>query len=119
MKRRSFQLRIALASALISAAILLAFSAAAGGEVSCKLSREGDEAVFTISNTGKGIPAEQKDRIFDRFYRCDLSRSRKKDGFGLGLNLALEIVRMHAGELRLTEATAELTTFRLRIPLAS
>ena len=88
----------------------------AGGVVSIRLYRDPvtAEAIFEISNTGAGIPEEAREKIFDRFYRVDRARSRNIDGFGLGLNLAWEIVRAIEGELILRKATDEITRFEIR-----
>ena len=55
----------------------------------------------TIANASRKISAEECDRIFDRFYRGDPSRNRKREGFGLGLSLAREIAKSHKGKLYL------------------
>ena len=92
-----------------------------GGRVHFGLTSDGTHAEISLSNTGKGIPELERDVIFERFYRLDRARNRKKDGFGLGLNLAQEIARAHGGTLTLDPASASeetLTTFVLRIPLA-
>lgn len=56
-------------------------------------------AVITVKDTGIGIPAEQQNRIFDRFYRVDSDRSRKTGGTGLGLAIAQAIAQKHNGQL--------------------
>lgn len=88
-----------------------------GGSVSCQLfSVDGAaETVIEISNTGPGIAEAEQDKIFDRFYRIDQSRSRQVDGFGLGLNLAWEIVRAMNGELLLVESNDKITRFQIRL----
>ncbi|MCB1232452.1 MAG: two-component sensor histidine kinase, partial [Verrucomicrobiae bacterium] len=59
-------------------------------------------------------PEEDRERIFRRFYRVDRARSREVDGFGLGLNLAWEIIRAMGGELRLAESSDKITRFEVR-----
>lgn len=71
---------------------------------------------ITIANASRAIPAEERDRIFDRFYRGDLSRNRKREGFGLGLSLSREIARAHRGELKLDHTIGEETAFTLTLP---
>ncbi|MGB3570474.1 MAG: ATP-binding protein, partial [Phormidesmis sp.] len=71
---------------------------------------------ITVANASKKIPAKECDRIFDRFYRGDLSRNRKREGFGLGLSLSREIARAHRGDLRLDETQGEQTAFTLTLP---
>ena len=73
-------------------------------------------ARLTVSNTGVRIPDAERERIFDRFYRIDKSRSDRVAGTGLGLSLAHEIVRAHKGDLRLESATDGLVTFVLSLP---
>jgi signal transduction histidine kinase len=57
------------------------------------------KAVITVKDNGPGIPADLHDKIFERFYRVDKSRSRAGGGFGLGLSIARKIVEEHEGEL--------------------
>ncbi len=90
-----------------------------GGEVRCRLMREGETAVVEVRNTGQAIPEEEQRKIFDRFYRMDPARSRNADGFGLGLNLAMEIVKIHGGSVCLVESREDLNRFRVELPLAS
>ncbi|MDB4796611.1 ATP-binding protein [bacterium] len=87
------------------------------GRLWCVLREESGEAILDVGNSGPGIPEGESDRIFDRFYRADKARSRKVDGVGLGLNIALEIVRAHRGDLILVQADEDATVFRMRLPL--
>ncbi|WP_338130748.1 ATP-binding protein [Cohnella ginsengisoli] len=57
------------------------------------------------------------DRIFDRFYRADASRSRKQGGYGLGLAIAKSIVEQHRGRIVAKSAPGERTTFTVTLPL--
>ena len=70
----------------------------------------------TITNASKPMPMGDRDRIFDRFYRGDLARSRKVEGVGLGLSLSREIARAHRGELALDWTPADQTAFTLTLP---
>lgn len=88
------------------------------GTVRIELAREHERAVVRVSNTGPGIPPEDRERVFERFYRADPSRSRRVDGVGLGLSLAREILRAHGGDLVLDPAAGPLTTFVATLPLA-
>ena len=81
------------------------------------LKTESDRAVFRISNCGETIPPEERDQVFERFYRANKSRNRSIDGAGLGLSLAREIARAHGGTLELEDSTADRTVFRLTLPL--
>lgn len=89
------------------------------GLIRFKLTVQNKNALFTISNTGPPISAAERDRIFDRFYRMDKSRSQSVPGIGLGLSLAREIVRAHKGKLRLDKAMDNLITFSLSLPSRS
>ena len=71
---------------------------------------------ITVTNASRDIPLEERDRIFDRFYRGDLSRNRKREGFGLGLSLSREIARAHSGELHLNQTPPGQTAFTLTLP---
>ncbi|MFN6502179.1 MAG: sensor histidine kinase [Nostoc sp. DedQUE01] len=71
----------------------------------------------TITNASKDIPASDRLRLFDRFYRGDRARTRKVEGIGLGLSLAREIVRAHRGDLTLDSTTSVgQTAFTLSLP---
>lgn len=77
-------------------------------------------AGFAVTNEGDGIPADKLPHIFDRFYRADTSRtSGQRSGFGLGLSLAKKIVELHDGELTVTSAVSQETTFRVLLPIFS
>lgn len=79
-----------------------------------------DMAGFEVQNTGDGIPADMLPHIFDRFYRADQSRTGgTKKGYGLGLSLAKKIVELHGGELSVSSAPGETTTFRVLFPIFS
>jgi two-component system heavy metal sensor histidine kinase CusS len=82
------------------------------------VSRDG-AASITISNTGKPIPAVDRDRLFDRFYRADRARSKSVPGAGLGLSLAREIAHAHHGSLRLDDESGSLISFTMTLPLHS
>ncbi|MEK0315094.1 sensor histidine kinase [Cohnella sp. 56] len=88
------------------------------GAISLTLKRQHHQAQLTVSNTGPGIPAEHVERIFDRFYRADASRSRKQGGYGLGLAIAKSIVEQHKGRISAKSVPGERTTFTALLPLA-
>jgi signal transduction histidine kinase len=90
-----------------------------GGEVTVGLSKSGNQARFTVSDTGPGIPPEDLPHIFERFYRSEKARTRQKDkGFGLGLSIAYWIVRSHSGRIEVNSTVGRGTTFCVWLPLA-
>lgn len=75
-------------------------------------------AVLRVADHGPGIPAEHRQKVFDRFYRADPSRSRATGGSGLGLSIVSSIVAAHSGEIRLDSAPGEGTAIEVRLPIA-
>lgn len=71
--------------------------------------------VFEVSDQGPGIPKAESDKIFERFYRGDSSRSSK--GFGLGLSIARKLTDMNNGTLELVDTNSQGACFRLTLPL--
>ena len=71
-----------------------------GGRVEVSLAlREGDRVRVAVTDDGEGIPAEELERVFDRFYRVDSSRSRASGGAGLGLTIVKGLVEAHGGSV--------------------
>ena len=71
-----------------------------------------------VVDHGIGIPAQDLERIFERFYRVDRARSRRTGGTGLGLAIVRHVATNHGGEVRVTSREGEGSTFVLRLPLA-
>ncbi len=90
-----------------------------GGSLTLCLTRQEDNAVLTVSDTGMGIPDESLDRIFDRFYRVDKARSRQTGGSGLGLAIVKEMVERNRGTIRVTSSCQKPTgsVFTLVFPV--
>lgn len=76
------------------------------------------QATVTVSDTGPGIPEELHDKVFERFFRVDKSRSKETGGTGLGLAIVKHAVLQHRGTIEVKSALGEGTTFVLRFPLA-
>jgi two-component system sensor histidine kinase BaeS len=70
-----------------------------GGTVTLTAERVGDDVVLTVEDTGDGLAAEDLERVFERFYRADSSRSRDQGGSGIGLAIARSLVEAHEGRL--------------------
>ena len=87
-----------------------------GGTVSISLTKSDSVALFRIANTGPGIPQEHENRIFERFYRADPSRSSDTIGSGLGLSICRELVLAHGGNIWLERAQPGWTAFALTLP---
>jgi heavy metal sensor kinase len=86
-----------------------------GGTVMVSLSEKGgEEVVVAVQDTGIGIPAGDLPHVFERFYRCDQSRS--EPGTGLGLSLARALARAHNGDITVTSALGQGSTFSLILP---
>ena len=72
--------------------------------------------MLTVRDTGIGIPAEEQDRIFERFYRVDKSRSKEAGGTGLGLSIVKHAVLIHHGTIRLSSSPGKGAEFVVSIP---
>ncbi|MFD5813282.1 sensor histidine kinase [Streptomyces sp. NPDC127038] len=88
----------------------------AGGTVTLSAHREGDEAVFTVADTGAGIAPADLDRVFDRFWRAEKSRSRRTGGSGLGLAIVRQLAAAHGGTVSVTSEPGTGSVFTLRLP---
>ena len=73
---------------------------------------------ITVTDQGPGIPAEDLDRVFERFYRVDQARSRATGGTGLGLAIVKHAVQNHGGEVRVWSKPGAGSTFTIRLPEA-
>jgi len=88
-----------------------------GGTVSISAAKSDPHVFFRITNTGLEIPKEHANRIFERFYRADLSRSSEAHGSGLGLSLCREIVLAHGGQIWLERPRPGWTAFVFSLPV--
>jgi heavy metal sensor kinase len=89
-----------------------------GSTVTMRVDRVGDEGLLAITDEGPGVPAEHRDRIFNRFFRIDEARSRERGGAGLGLAIAKWAVEIHGGRITVHEAGDGGSEFRISLPLA-
>ena len=90
-----------------------------GGHIDLTARAEGREVIFTVSDTGIGIPESDLERIFERFYRVDAARSREAGGTGLGLAIARHIVEAHGGRIWVQSAVGQGSRFHFSVPSAS
>lgn len=86
-----------------------------GGRVDVEVLTENGDTILLVRDTGIGIPEEDKDRIFERFYRVDKSRSRETGGTGLGLAIVKHIVELHGGKIELESRLKMGTTIRIKL----
>lgn len=84
-----------------------------GGTVSITVFMEHDKPTLTVSDTGIGIPKDQQERVFERFYRVDKSRSKQTGGTGLGLAIVKHIVELHDAVISLDSEIGRGTTVRV------
>jgi two-component system phosphate regulon sensor histidine kinase PhoR len=87
----------------------------AGGHIDVTAYSNGHEVIFTVADTGIGIPESDLERIFERFYRVDAARSREAGGTGLGLSIARHIVDAHGGRIWVESAVGQGSRFRFSI----
>ena len=73
-------------------------------------------AVLSVKDTGIGIPEESRERIFERFYRVDKSRSKEVGGTGLGLSIVKHAVMIHNGKIEVKSELGEGTEMIVTIP---
>lgn len=88
------------------------------GSITLTMYQHRKKIILVINNTGRGIAGEQIDKIFDRFYRIDQSRSRENEGYGLGLAIAKTIVDHHGGQIYAESNLNEKTTFTVELPIS-
>lgn len=87
-----------------------------GGHIWVTLRRDGADAVLSVRDDGAGIPADLQDKIWQRFYQADASRSGE-NGAGLGLPMVRQIAALHGGTVSLTSAPGKGSCFTFRFPI--
>jgi two-component system phosphate regulon sensor histidine kinase PhoR len=88
-----------------------------GGHIMLTAGNGQNEVTFTISDTGIGIPQADQPRIFERFYRVDVARSREVGGTGLGLAIAKHLVEVHGGRLWVESEVGQGSQFHFTVPV--
>jgi len=87
------------------------------GSVNIAMETEGQECLVTIADTGVGIAPEQRELVFEPFYRVNKSRSREFGGAGIGLSLVKTILKRHGASITVSENNPQGSVFTIRIPL--
>ncbi|MFN6462157.1 MAG: response regulator [Nostoc sp. DedVER02] len=89
----------------------------AGSTVWLGVQQQGDEVLLTVKDTGRGIPTDKLESIFERFQQVDSSDSRNHDGTGLGLAICKSIMQQHGGRIWVESTLGEGSTFYVTLPL--
>lgn len=89
------------------------------GSVNITLETRGQEGVIIIADTGVGIAPEQRELVFEPFYRVNKSRSREFGGAGIGLSLVKTILKRHGASITVSENNPQGSVFTIRIPLVN
>jgi two-component system, OmpR family, sensor kinase len=87
-----------------------------GGHVTVRLARDNGEGLVVVTDTGPGIPADERPRIFERFHRGRAAGSPDAPGFGLGLAICRAVVEAHAGKIALESKPGHGASFTVRLP---
>jgi two-component system sensor histidine kinase SenX3 len=87
-----------------------------GGRVVVSARAEPSRVQLSVTDQGIGIPAEEIDRIFERFYRVDPARHRSTGGTGLGLSIVKHVAASHGGDVRVRSVEGQGSTFTLELP---
>ncbi len=88
-----------------------------GTKVKVKLAVEGKDAVFTVTDTGIGVPRAEQSQLFNKFYRASNARKQRPDGTGVGLYLAKKVIDAHSGKVIFESTEGKGSTFGFRLPI--
>jgi signal transduction histidine kinase len=88
-----------------------------GGEVKVSIGRTDEWAELIVADTGTGIPADERQKIFQRFYRSPEARGSSQGGSGLGLAIVKSIAEAHGGKVELESEPGKGSAFKIRLPL--
>ena len=89
-----------------------------GGEVTIRVWKERDRACLSVEDNGIGIPADEQERVFERFYRVDKSHSRQIGGTGLGLSIVKHAAQFHKAAIQMDSQPGRGTKITLKFPLS-
>lgn len=89
-----------------------------GGQITVRASTDSRGVHIAVADTGIGIPSDQLQHIFERFYRVDAARSRETGGTGLGLSIARHLAEAHGGRIEVHSEVGRGSTFTLILPIA-
>ncbi|MDR3689001.1 MAG: ATP-binding protein [Fimbriimonas sp.] len=89
------------------------------GRISVTVRRDDSQVRIDVADTGIGIPSDQVNRIFERFYRVDRARSRSTGGTGLGLSIVKHITEAHGGAVTVESALNHGSTFTVQLPIGN
>ncbi|NLC98476.1 MAG: sensor histidine kinase, partial [Actinomycetales bacterium] len=87
-----------------------------GSKVSVSVKRDGDDAFIVVTDSGIGIEPNDRNRVFERFYRVDPARARSTVGTGLGLSIVKHVAASHGGAIDLWSEPGVGSTFTMRLP---
>ena len=87
-----------------------------GGKVHVTVEHTAEDVVFSVQDTGVGIPDDAKEHIFERFYRVDKARSRQAGGSGLGLSIVHDLVSRNFGAIDVKTVIGQGTCFTVTFP---
>ena len=85
------------------------------GIIDIMLKKSGQKITLSVRNTGVGITEEEREKVFERFYRSDASRSRETGGYGLGLAIAKSITDLHKGKISIQGEEGKHITFSVQL----
>ena len=88
-----------------------------GGQITASVLSDSEKVIVRIRNTGLGVSSEEINRIFERFYKVDKSRSFDVKGAGLGLYIVKSIIEMHGGQITAKSEEGKYTEFIFWLPL--
>jgi len=89
------------------------------GSIHVRVTGAAGDGLISVADSGRGIPEVELERVFERFYRIDESRTRQDGGAGLGLSIVRRLAEMHGGNVRAESVVGQGARFVVTIPLAS